>query len=110
MIDNLDHETIVSQQLREALYHLRRAEKTKRNEAVVKIYKNIVAPRRPGLSGFITDLFRGRIIMPGREDSIANELIARLREYGYNAIKVTNRKTAIVKLTVTLRHAAHSSA
>lgn len=109
MVNNPDREKIMSEQLREASYRLRRAEQRGRKEEVVKIYKNVIAPRRPGLSGFIADLFHGRIITPGSEDTIANELIANLREKGYTVFKVMDQKTGIVKVTVSLRQSAHSS-
>ncbi|MCX6781917.1 MAG: hypothetical protein NTW66_02260 [Candidatus Magasanikbacteria bacterium] len=102
-----DHDEIVAQQLRDAFYRLHRAEKNGKKEEVVKIYKNVMASRRPGLNGLIADLFHGRIITPGSEDAIANEVIAGLREHGYTAFKVTDRKTGIVKVTVSLPHSAH---
>jgi len=107
MINDTDREKIVSSQIRAAIYHIERARKNERDEIVVKIYRNYIAARRPGIGGFFTDLFHGRIIMPSQEDDIANKLISHLREQGYHAFKIVNRKNAIVKVVVSLRNSAH---
>lgn len=107
MTNDTDREKIVSAQIRAAIYHIERAKKNGRDEIVVKIYRNYIAARRPGIGGFFADLFHGRVIMPGQDDGIANDLISHLREQGYHAFKVINRKTAIVKVTVSLRNSAH---
>lgn len=107
MTKDNDRDKIVSSQIRASIFHIERAKKSGRDEIVVKIYRNYIAARRPGIKGFFTDLFHGRIIMPGQEDGIANELIAHLRKQGHNAFKVVNRKNGSVKVVVSLRSSAH---
>jgi len=80
---------------------LQLAEKNGHKKFPVKIYRMLVV-RRPGLNGFITDLFKGPLMSPGREDSVANILIARLREQGYSPYKVINRKNGIVTVRIRL--------
>lgn len=103
MLNKQDSEKLLSEQIRTALYQLNRAKQKRRSEIVVKIYRNYLAARRPGIKGFFTDFFCGRNIMLGTEDEIANKLIAHLRGQGYSTFKVTNRKTGIVKVIVSLQ-------
>jgi hypothetical protein len=80
---------------------LQLAERKGHKEFSAKVYKMLVV-RRHGLGGFFTDLIRGPLMSPGREDSVANILIARLREQGYSPYKVINRKSGIVKVLIPL--------
>lgn len=95
-------EEIVEHQVKDALYRLKRAEKSGRQATVVvKIYKFLVV-KRPGISGWFKDLINGPILSPGSEDRIANGLITALRANGYSATKNINRRTGIVRVSVSL--------